>query len=187
MTTPPRTGRSRPRRHGDEGEPSVFTADEQHALPVEVDRWGGLARDALVHEGVTGDAELSLFFVDEATITELNRSFMGETGPTDVLAFPIDADDETRPGRSPDGGSTGPMRGEDLGDPPLLLGDVVICPSVANRNAQQRSIRFEDELALLVVHGVLHVLGHDHAEPEETRRMRERERELLDLYHREDR
>jgi probable rRNA maturation factor len=67
---------------------------------------------------------------------------------------------------------------------PLLLGDVVVCPSVAERQAPEHAGGYDDELALLVVHGVLHVLGHDHAEPEETAVMQARERALLDEFHR---
>ena len=67
---------------------------------------------------------------------------------------------------------------------PLLLGDVVVCPAVAERQAPDHGASYDDELALLVVHGVLHVLGHDHAEVDETARMQARERELLGRFHR---
>lgn len=180
-STPP--GARRRRRTPDEGTLSVFVADEQAEHPVEVDRWQALARDVLVHEGADGEAELSLLFVDEATIAQLNESFMGVTGPTDVLAFPIDADEDVGVGRSPDGGTTGPDR-EPSSDVPLLLGDVVICPAVAARNAPGHAGTYDDEIALLLVHGILHVLGHDHATPEETQVMQARERELLDRFHR---
>jgi probable rRNA maturation factor len=65
----------------------------------------------------------------------------------------------------------------------MLLGDVVVCPAVAARQAPTHAGSYDDELALLVVHGVLHVLGMDHAEPDEAARMQARERELLDRYH----
>jgi probable rRNA maturation factor len=177
---PPGAGRSR--RRGDEGDIEVFVADEQSAQPVEVERWEALARNVLQSQGVTGDAELALLFVDEPTMAELNLRFMEVTGPTDVLAFPID-DDDVMIGRSPDGSSSGPDRGP-VDDIPLLLGDVVICPAVAARNAPSHAGTYDDEIALLVVHGILHVLGHDHAEPEETTVMQARERELLDQFHR---
>lgn len=174
------------RRHGDEGDLEVFVADEQSTEPVDVARWAALARNALVHEGVSGEAELALLFVDTATMAELNGSFMGKEGPTDVLAFPIDAGDELGVGRSPDGGTAGPDR--DLpAEVPLLLGDVVVCPEVAKRNAPTHAGTYDDEMALLIVHGILHVLGHDHAEAEEKTVMQAKERELLDLYHRNDR
>jgi probable rRNA maturation factor len=171
-----------PERRGPEGEVQVFGADEQAAAPVDVDRWVALAHDVLVAEGVQGDAELSLLFVDEATIAELNQRFMDASGPTDVLAFPID--DPVVAGRWPDAGTSGPDRDDpEPGDLPLLLGDVVVCPAVAERQAPAHAGSYDDELALLVVHGILHVLGHDHAEPEETAVMQTRERELLDQFH----
>jgi probable rRNA maturation factor len=88
---------------------------------------------------------------------------MGKAGPTDVLSFPMD--DE-------------PMTGV-----PTLLGDVVISPAVAAEQFADHAGTFDDELALLVVHGILHVLGHDHAEPEETAAMRSRELDLLERFH----
>ena len=78
----------------------------------------------------------------------------------------------------------GPDRDDpEPGDLPLLLGDVVVCPAVAQRQAPSHAGSYDDELAVLVVHGVLHVLGHDHAEPGETAVMQARERELLDRFH----
>jgi len=160
----------------------VFGADEQKDAPVDVGRWVDLAHHVLVAEGVEGEAELSLLFVDETAIAELNQQFMDKTGPTDVLAFPID---ESGPaGRWPDAGTTGPDRTEPEGDDmPLLLGDVVVCPSIAERQAPEHAGRYDDELALLVVHGVLHVLGYDHAEDDEAERMQARERDLLERFH----
>lgn len=177
---PPRTAK-RPRRGG-EGTVAVFVADEQDAHPVDVARWEQLARSVLGAEGVEGDAELALLFVDEPSMAELNERFMEQTGPTDVLAFPIDHDDVAI-GRSPDGSTTGPDRSPP-DDVPLLLGDVVVCPAVAARNAPSHAGTYDDEIALLVVHGILHVLGMDHADPEETTVMQARERELLDQFHR---
>ena len=88
---------------------------------------------------------------------------MGKDGPTDVLSFPMD--DEPVPGV------------------PTLLGDIVICPAVAIDQFETHAGTLDDELALLVVHGVLHVLGHDHAEPAETATMRGRELALLERFH----
>ena len=139
-------------------------ADEQDAEPVEVARWEALARHVLETEGVVGEAELAVLFVDETTMTELNATFMGGTGPTDVLAFPIDDDDVTV-GRSPDGSTAGPHRDPGDGDIPLLLGDVVVCPAVAARNAPEHAGTYDDEIALLVVHGILHVLGRTTPHP----------------------
>jgi probable rRNA maturation factor len=160
----------------------VFCADEQRDRPVEIVRWSTLARSVLLERGVKGDAEVSLLFVDEPSIAALNERFMGKSGPTDVLAFPVE--DEPLPtGRSPDMGGTGP--GADVPDEPLLLlGDVVVCPSVAARNALDHGSTYEDELALLVVHGLLHLLGMDHQVDAEAERMEALERSLLDRFHR---
>jgi probable rRNA maturation factor len=159
----------------------VFCADEQRDRPVEIDRWSRLARSVLTERGVKGDAEVSLLFVDEPSIAALNERFMGKTGPTDVLAFPVE--DEPLPtGRSPDMGGTGP--GADVEDEPLmLLGDVVVCPSVAARNAVDHGSTYEDEMALLVVHGLLHLLGMDHQVDAEAERMEALERSLLVRFH----
>jgi probable rRNA maturation factor len=160
----------------------VFAADEQSAAPVELERWSTLARSVLESRGVKGDVEVSLLFVDEVAIAALNERFLGRPGPTDVLAFPVE-DDPLPPGRFPDMGGTGP--GSDVEDePPLLLGDVVVCPSVAERNAKERSIRYDDEIALLVVHGLLHLLGMDHAIDAEAEAMEALERQLLSSFYR---
>ena len=129
--------------------PGVVARDDQSAEPVDVERWATLATDVLAAEGEAG--ELNLLFVDEAAMAVLNQEHMGHEGPTDVLSFPIDG-----PGAGPDG----------------LLGDVVVCPAVARRNAPDHAGTYDDELALLVVHGVLHVLGHDHDEDDEAAVMR---------------
>jgi probable rRNA maturation factor len=164
--------------------PEVFAADEQSAHPVDTLRWVRLARGVLEAEGVRGDAELSMLFVDEDAIAELNRRFAGNDHPTDVLAFPID-EDPVEGGRFPDSGGSGPgwvpPEEEDL---PLLIGDVVICPAVASRNAAAHQRSYEDEIALLVVHGVLHLMGMDHVDDEEAEAMERREQELLERFHR---
>jgi probable rRNA maturation factor len=155
----------------------IYAADEQRDYPIDLERWVALANGALVDEGVRGLAEVSLIFSDEATMSALNQQFMGKEGPTDVLSFPIDGEPDPT-GRVPDAGGTGP------GEPPApeipqLIGDIVICPAVAARNAVDHECSFDDEIALLVVHGVLHLLGWDHMVDEEAERMEARERELL--------
>ena len=162
---------------------TVFVADEQTARPVDADRWQSLAVAVLADEGVQGECELSVLFVDEATIADLNERFMGHDGPTDVLSFPIDGE-ANPPGRWPDNGGPGPDRFEDdLDDLPLLLGDVVVCPTVADRNAPGHAGTYDDELALLVVHGILHLLGRDHGDDAGRTAMQARERELLAAHH----
>ncbi len=161
----------------------VFAADEQSDHPVAVDRYSRLARSVLEAEGVTDDVEVSLLFVDEATIAALNERFLEVEGPTDVLAFPIE-DEGERSGRSPDEGGTGPASYDTDTDRPLLLGDVVVCPVVAARNAVDHGVTFDEEVALLVVHGVLHLLGMDHEADAEAERMERREQQLLDRFYR---
>jgi len=179
---PPMPMARRKRRPPAEGDVEVFGVDEQSEQPVELDRWVGLATHVLLDSGVRGEAELSLLFVAEDVMAELNQRFMGAEGPTDVLAFPLE--DAIDSGRWPDSGSTGPDRDPpELADLPMLLGDVVVCPTVAARQAPEHAGSYDDEVALLVVHGVLHVLGMDHADPAETAVMQARERELLERYH----
>ena len=162
----------------------VFAANEQSDQPVDTMRWVRLAEAVLDAEGVKGDAEVSLLFVEEAAIADLNKRFLGKEGPTDVLSFPID-EEPIEGGRSPDSGGSGPgdlpAEPDDL---PTLLGDIVICPSVAHRNAPEHAGTYEDELALLVVHGVLHLLGMDHMDDSEAEVMEAREQALLDRFHR---
>jgi probable rRNA maturation factor len=165
----------------------VFVADEQHDHPVDTMRWVRLAEAVLVEERAEsrlfGDLELSMLFVDERAMADLNKRFRGVDGPTDVLAFPID-EEPVAGGRSPDSGGTGPGFTVEPGDVPVLLGDVVISPAVAMRNAPDHAGTYDDELALLVVHGVLHLLGMDHDEDEDAEAMERRERELLAKLHR---
>jgi probable rRNA maturation factor len=171
------------RRVGGDGEPVVYAADEQEVVLIDLLRWSALAEAALLAEGVRGAAELNLIFVDVSTIAELNETHLGQAGPTDVLSFPIDEIDiEIMSG--PGSGHRGPDRAPvDPSDLPLILGDVLICPAVAAAQAPEHAGTVDDELALLVVHGVLHVLGYDHAEDDEAQAMRARELELLMSHH----
>ena len=147
-------------------QPSVVAADERNErdspeVVVDVERWQRLALAVLSDCDAAG--ELTLSFVDRAEIAELNVEHMGVSGPTDVLSFPMDD--------------------EPLAGVPMLLGDVVISPGVAALQYADHAGTLEDELALLVVHGILHVLGHDHAEPGETAEMRSMELDLLERFH----
>ena len=99
-----------------------------------------------------------------------------------MLAFPLE--EEIPVGRYPDEGGRGPGASSDPPEPPLAIGDVVVCPEVAQRQASERGIALDDELALLVVHGTLHLFGYDHAEPDDAERMQRRERELLGVVRR---
>ncbi|QWZ06511.1 rRNA maturation RNase YbeY [Nocardioides panacis] len=109
-------------------------------------------------------AELCIKVVDEATIAELNEQWMEKEGPTDVLAFPMD---ELRPGLV----NEEPEEG--------VLGDLVLCPAVAARQAKDAGHSVRDEVDLLTVHGILHLLGYDHAEPDEHAEMFGLQAELL--------
>lgn len=174
-----------PRRPGPPpGNPTVFAADEQSDVDVDLEGLVRLAESVIKAENVKGECELAVTFVDETTIADLNKEFLGEDGPTDVLAFPID-DEIVESGRSPDSGTTGPDRPDiEQSEIPLLLGDVMVCPAVAARNAADRNRSTDDEVALLVVHGILHVLGMDHAEPGEEAKMFARQQDLLDQHYR---
>lgn len=155
----------------------VNAFDERSQLDLQRDglraeRWAGLAAAVLQDEGV-GRGELGLRFVDPGTMSELNSSHMGSPGPTDVLAFPIDGA----------GGSV--LIQEQI----PLLGDVVVCPAYAAEQAPDHADgghdgSLGDELALLVVHGVLHVLGYDHQSDADAAAMQARERQLLAAHYR---
>jgi probable rRNA maturation factor len=113
---------------------------------------------------VSEEAELNIVLVDEAAMEQLHVQWMDEPGPTDVLSFPMD---ELRPGT------------EDDPTPPGLLGDIVLCPQVAESQAETAGHPTIDELLLLTTHGVLHLLGFDHAEPDEEKEMFGIQRDIL--------
>jgi probable rRNA maturation factor len=164
--------------------PRVHGADEQDAVPVEMMRWVRLAEHVLVAERAPADVQMSVVFVDPATMADLNHRYMDARGPTDVLAFPLE--DEIPVGRYPDEGGRGPGASGDPPEPPLAIGDVVVCPEIARAQAEEHGVALDDELALLVVHGTLHLFGYDHAEPDDATRMQRRERELLASFARTD-
>jgi probable rRNA maturation factor len=134
----------------------------ESGVPVDEKGIAALARHVLDGMRVHPLAELSILLVDEAAMTELHEKWMDEPGPTDVLSFPMD---ELRPGHMSGGAD------EDGEADPGLLGDVVLCPSVAERQAKEAGHGTRDELELLTAHGILHLLGYDHAEPEEHKEM----------------
>ena len=172
-----------PRRAGGDGVPEVFCSDEQSGSTIDLPRWRQLAISSLLHEGVHGACELSVFFVDELTMTDLNSEHMGKIGPTDVLAFPLDAVDMVEL-QGPGALTRGPARPHpDSDDVPTLLGDVILCPVVAERQASSHAGCFDDEIALLLVHGILHVLGFDHHDEETKTVMRSHELAILTKHH----
>jgi probable rRNA maturation factor len=140
---------------------SIEIANES-GVDVDEASLASLARHVLDGMRVHPLAELSVLLVDEPAMTELHMRWMGEPGPTDVLSFPMD---EIRPPQP--GGTHADHSSAEPPEIPGLLGDVVICPQVAAVQARQASHDTEDEISLLATHGILHLLGYDHAEPEE--------------------
>ncbi len=143
-----------------------MTIEVQNESGTEIDelRTQRLSRFVLDRMRVHPLAELSVTVVDEDTIAELNTRWMEKEGPTDVLAFPMD---ELRPGLV----NEEPEEG--------VLGDLVLCPTVAAEQARTAGHSTAQELDLLTVHGILHLLGYDHAEPEEHRAMFGLQEEIL--------
>lgn len=130
----------------------MIDLNNESGVEVDEQRLVKLARFVLNELRIHPQAELSILLVDEATMADYHERFMGLPGPTDVLSFPMD---ELRP----------PNDGD---EPPLgLLGDVVLCPTVTAAQAVEHDRTPEAEADYLLVHGILHLLGHDHAEPEE--------------------
>ncbi len=159
MTVPADDGASRGGMSAG-GQMSIEIANES-GVDVDESRLASLARHVLDDMRVHPLAELSVLLIDEAAMTELHVRWMGEEGPTDVLAFPMDELRLPQPGGHGDHGSSDPDAAE------VLLGDVVICPQVAAAQAAEAGQDVRDEIELLCTHGILHLLGYDHAEPEE--------------------
>jgi probable rRNA maturation factor len=143
-----------------------MTIELNNESAVEVDEAAlqRLAVYALDAMHVSPEAELAVLLVDEAAMEQLHVQWMDEPGPTDVLSFPMD---ELRPGT------------EEQPTPAGLLGDVVLCPQVAQLQAENAGHSLKDELQLLLAHGILHLLGFDHADPAEEREMFGIQRDIL--------
>jgi probable rRNA maturation factor len=143
-------------------------------MSIEINNESGISVDesalqrlvtyALDQMHVHRDAELAIVLVDEAAMEQLHVQWMDEPGPTDVLSFPMD---ELRPGT------------DEVITPAGLLGDIVLCPQVAIGQAETAGHGVLDELLLLTTHGLLHLLGFDHAEPEEEKEMFGIQRDIL--------
>lgn len=127
-----------------------------------------LMENNLAELHVSPDADVAILLVDEGAMEALHVQWMDEPGPTDVLSFPMD---ELRPGT------------DDMPTPAGLLGDIVLCPQVAETQAVAAKHSTMDELVMLTTHGLLHLLGFDHAEPEEEREMFGLQRELITAFH----
>lgn len=138
--------------------------NNESGVAVDEAEFAALARHVLDAMHVHPQTDLSILLVGVDVMTELHVQWMDEPGPTDVLSFPMD---ELRPGSEGDP------------SPPGLLGDVVLCPEVAARQARTAGHSTTEELLLLTTHGILHLLGYDHAEPDEEKEMFELQRRLL--------
>lgn len=131
---------------------AVVEVDNRSSVPVDAARLVAQAEFVVDRLGLHPDVELSVSLVDPEEITALHVRWMDLPGPTDVLSFPMDELRVPEPGRAAE---------------PGMLGDVVICPQVAADQGEQAGHGLDAELELLLTHGILHLLGHDHAEPEE--------------------
>jgi probable rRNA maturation factor len=116
----------------------------------DLERLKSIAQFTILAQGVHPDSELNISLLDEEEMSALHLRWMEEEGPTDVLAFPMD---EVKPNSATHG--------------PAMLGDIALCPTYANHNALKVHSSLQDELELLTVHGVLHLLGYDHMEADE--------------------
>ena len=134
----------------------MIDVNNESGVNVDTERLVQLATFALDALRIHPQAELSILLVDADTMSAYHEKFMDEPGPTDVLSFPMDEL------RAPD---------EDEEPPVGLLGDIVLCPEVTSAQASENGRTAEAEADYLLVHGLLHLLGHDHAEPAEKKVM----------------
>lgn len=145
---------------------NVFLADEQ-SMDVDTSLVVPLADLVMREERLPEESEVAVVLIEADEIAKYNETYLGRSGPTDVLSFPIET---AEPGT--------PLE-RDADGPPVNLGDVFIAPEVVARNAADSGAPFEDEFALMVVHGILHLLGWDHELDDDAERMESRERQLL--------
>lgn len=141
--------------------------NNESGVDVPAAELSAVARYVLDRLDVHPAAELSMVFVDLEAMADLHERWMDLPGPTDVMSFPMD---EMTPGGRPDATAPGPA----------MLGDIVICPQFAAQQAKQAGHSTDRELSLLTIHGVLHLLGYDHAEPDEEKEMFELQNRLLE-------
>lgn len=142
---------------------SIEVSNES-TVSIELDVFRSLATFVLDQMKIHPAVDLGIVFIDEEPMSDLHVRWLDEAGPTDVLSFPMD---ELRPGS------------DLLTAPEGILGDVVICPQVAIRQAEAAGHTAQDEMLLLLTHGMLHLMGYDHAEPEEEREMFGLQKQLL--------
>ncbi|HUO47130.1 MAG TPA: rRNA maturation RNase YbeY [Acidimicrobiia bacterium] len=147
---------------------NVQIADEHPSSGVDADLIRTWAEATLRAEGYPPTTEVAVTLLPDEDMAVCNQDALGKGGPTDVLSFPVES---LRPGQIP------PI---DAQGPPLLIGDVVIAPDYVRRQAQTLDVDPDDELALMITHGILHLLGYDHAEDDDAEQMEDRERQILD-------
>jgi probable rRNA maturation factor len=145
---------------------SIEVANES-GLDVAEDELISVARFVIDKLNVHPEAELSMVLLDSTSMADLHMRWMDLPGPTDVMSFPMD---ELEPGGRPDTPEPGPA----------MLGDIVLCPEFAAEQAAAAGHSLGHELALLTIHGVLHLLGYDHAEADEEKEMFALQRQLLE-------
>ena len=141
--------------------------NNESGIDVPMESLHDLLRFAFGSLRVNQEADVAIIAVDEAAMEQLHIQWMDEPGPTDVLSFPMDELRPPKPGDEPVSG---------------ILGDIVLCPTVAARQADTAGHSTENELQLLTVHGLLHLLGYDHAEPEEEREMFGLQKGILEAF-----
>lgn len=144
----------------------ILATNKQTVIDVDLPRVKR-ASDKILRTLENEDSEISLTFVDDADITEINRQYLGRNYPTNVIAFSMN-------------------EGEFGGVNPNILGDIIISTETALRDAEAEDLSLEDELDYLIIHGVLHLLGYDHELPGEAEEMKGREKEIffaLKKYH----
>lgn len=146
---------------------NVVFLDEQDD-PLQPEMLLEIARVVLEGEGLPDETEVAITLVDEERIAEMNETFLGKAGATDVLSFPLE---DLFPGTPP----AVPLPGE----PPVAIGDVMICPAVVQTRAAAAAVAFSDEMALMVAHGLLHLLGYDHVADADAALMEAQERRYL--------
>ena len=147
---------------------SAFLADEQQEQ-LDLTGLHSLAELVLREERYPDSTELTVLFVDESEMSSYNARFLDRDEPTDVLAFPVE---DLTAGEVPEIDPFGP---------PLILGDVIIAPTYVGRQAEDMEVSLEDEMALMVTHGILHLIGYDHQTDQEAKLMEGREAEILRL------
>jgi probable rRNA maturation factor len=141
--------------------------NNESGIDVPMESLHDLVRFAFTSLRVNQEADVAIIAVDEPAMEQLHIQWMDEPGPTDVLSFPMDELRPPKPGDEPVSG---------------ILGDIVLCPTVAAKQAGAAGHSTEAELQLLTVHGLLHLLGYDHAEPEEEKEMFGLQNSILEAF-----